>query len=178
VTKHEPTVARYGTDDFADLYRSHYPRLVAALRLAGATDPADLAQEAFARTLRHWRRARHGSNPAGYVATTAFRLLRRGHRRESSILLDDAHALSPSPEAAMVVAMTVRQALAAMPPRRRECAVACLYLDMSAEEASQALGVSPSTVRVQLHRARNDLRAALTDPPAEPSLNRGAGSGR
>lgn len=171
-TEHNPTVAQYSTDDFADFYRSGYPKLVAALRLAGATDGADLAQEAFARTLRHWRRVCQGSNPAGYVTTVAFRLLRR-HRRGQAVPLDDSHGTVAGPEAATVVAMSVKAALAAMPARRRRSAVLCLYLEMSAEEAAEAMGVRPSTVRVQLHRARNDLRAALGDKVsgrAEPTV--------
>ncbi len=159
-------VTQYGTDDFADFYRSGYPKLVAALRLAGATDGADLAQEAFARTLRHWRRVRQGSNPPGYVTTVAFRLLRR-RRRGQEVPLDDAHGAVVGPEAATVVAMSVHAALAAMPVRRRQAAVLCLYLEMSAEEAAAAMGISPSTVRVQLHRARTDLRAALGDTASE-----------
>jgi len=167
--------AQYSTDDFADLYRSGYPKLVAALRLAGATDGADLAQEAFARTLRHWRRVRQGSNPAGYVTTVAFRLLRR-HGRGGAVPLDDAHGAVAGPEAATVAAMSVQAALATMPVRRRQSAVLCLYLEMSAEEAAEAMGVTPSTVRVQLHRARNDLRAALghtasgRQPTVEPPV--------
>jgi len=167
-TPNKLTVAQYRTDDFTELYRSGYPRLVAALRLAGATDGPDLAQEAFARTLRHWRRVRQGSNPAGYVTTTAFRLLRR-HRLAPTVPLEDAHGAVTGPEAVTVAAISVHTTLAAMPARRRQAAVLCLYLEMSAEEAAEAMGVSPSTVRVQLHRARADLRAALADTPSGPT---------
>ncbi len=160
----EPTlsVADYRTDDFTEFYRSGYPRLVAALRLAGASDGADLAQEAYARTLRHWRRVRQGTNPAGYVTTTAFRLMRR-HRRPPAVPLEDGDGAVAGPEAATVAAMSVQAVLAEMPARRRESAVLCLYLEMSADEAAEVMGVSPSTVRVQLHRARSDLRAGLAD---------------
>src|SRR5205807_7754218 len=56
-----------GSDDFVDLFTSQYPKLVGALRVAGAVDKAaaeDLAQEAFARTLGHWRRP-PGHQPGG-----------------------------------------------------------------------------------------------------------------
>ena len=67
------------SDDFVDLFTSQYSRLVGVLRISGAhgTAAEDLAQEAFARTLGHWRRVRQGSNPAGYVYRVAFRLLKR-----------------------------------------------------------------------------------------------------
>ncbi|MCA1656473.1 MAG: sigma-70 family RNA polymerase sigma factor [Actinobacteria bacterium] len=166
-TEHDSTVVRYRTDDFADFYRASYPRVVAGLRFAGAAEAADLAQEAFARTLRHWRRVRQGSNPAGYVATTAFRLMRR-QRGKQPVPLDEVHGAVAGPEAATVVAMSVHAALVTMPARRRETAVLCLYLELSAEEAAEAMGVSASTVRVQLHRARDDLRAALADSATLP----------
>src|SRR5580704_12863833 len=71
------------TTDFVDCYQTHYRRLVRALSLSGA-DPAtaeDVAQEAFARAFVRWRGIRRGTNPAGYVYTSGFRLLQRAHRR-------------------------------------------------------------------------------------------------
>jgi len=52
-------------------------------------------------------------------------------------------------------------AMAAMPPSRRACAVAVLPLELSTEEAADALGLTPATVRTEIHRARADLRRAL-----------------
>ena len=77
-TEQHPEAA---SDDFVDLFVSHYSRLVAALRLGGADAASgeDLAQEAFARTLGHWRRVRHGSNPAGYVYRVAFQDFQLGY---------------------------------------------------------------------------------------------------
>jgi DNA-directed RNA polymerase specialized sigma24 family protein len=52
-------------DDFVTVYEAHYPRLVRALQIGGLDRPSaeDVAQEAFARTLGHWRRVRLGTNP-------------------------------------------------------------------------------------------------------------------
>src|SRR5438105_3769771 len=68
--------------DFVEVYRAHYGRLVRALELAGAgrATAEDLAQEAFARTYRHWRRVREGLNPSGYPYRVAFRLAARDRR--------------------------------------------------------------------------------------------------
>jgi DNA-directed RNA polymerase specialized sigma24 family protein len=133
--------------DFVDLYRFHYPRLVSALRLTGApaAQAQDAAQEAFARTFRNWRRVRAGTNPRGYVTTVAFRAI-------------------GSHESLVVTRAGIEEALKAMPSRRRACAALCLYLDMSVDDAAESLGIAPSTVRVQLHRARQDLRTALGQP--------------
>lgn len=154
------------SDDFVDLYRSHYPRLVSALRLTGAS-PAhaqDAAQEAFARTFRRWRRVRAGTNPAGYVTTVAFRLLRRGKDLSDGPALLDTDATVAAHDTLVVARADVEACLATMPVRRRACAALCLYLDVSVEDAAAALGIAPATIRVQLHRARDELRAALGEP--------------
>jgi RNA polymerase sigma factor (sigma-70 family) len=162
-----PAASPLGDGDFAELYLEHYSRLVRALIIAGS-DPLtaqDLAQEAFARTFARWRRVRDGPNPAGYVHTTAFRLLH--HRRpitETPVALDDTSlpAVPPVDHAALTAA-AVRGALAGMAPRQRACVALCLYLGHSTGETAELLGISPSTVRVQLHRARQRLRAAAVD---------------
>ncbi|MGH9188412.1 MAG: RNA polymerase sigma factor [Acidimicrobiales bacterium] len=157
------------TDAFVDLYRIHYPRVVAALGLAGA-DPAraqDLGQEAFARTYHHWRRVRRGTNPAGYVYTVAFRLMRRRSERLDDGLDGHDHPSGGS-EDGTLNALTIAQAIEAMPTRRRACAALCFYLGFSGEQAAEILGIAASTVRVQLGRARADLARALSDTaPAE-----------
>ena len=53
-------------DDFVTIYEVHYPRLVRALQIGGLdqTSAEDVAQEAFARTLGHWRRVRPWNQPA------------------------------------------------------------------------------------------------------------------
>jgi RNA polymerase sigma factor (sigma-70 family) len=159
-------IAGSPSGDFVDLYRGHYPRLVSALRFAGAPEvqAQDLGQEAFARTFRHWRRVRSGSNPRGYVTTIAFRLLRRHHDLSDSAPAPDADGALPSHEALVVTRVGIEAVLAAMPARRRACASLCLYLDVAVDDAAELLGITPSTVRVQLHRARQDLRAALEQP--------------
>jgi len=43
--------------------------------------------------------------------------------------------------------------------RRRACALLVLAAGLTSEEAGDALGLAPATVRVQVHRARAELRA-------------------
>jgi RNA polymerase sigma-70 factor (ECF subfamily) len=150
--------------EFDDLYREHYSRLTRALAIAGAGDAAeDLAQEAMARTLASWRRVRKGTNPAGYVYTTAFRLLQRHHRRTRPADLTRAPTVA-GPEAETIANVVLAQALDTMPPAQRAVAALCISLGWSTDEAAAALKIAPSTARVQLHRARADLRAALGAP--------------
>jgi RNA polymerase sigma factor (sigma-70 family) len=156
-------LAALQTDDFVELFRLHYPRLVRAMALAGADreKAQDLAQEALARTLRHWRRVRRGPNPAGYPYRVAFRLLRRRGGLPPSPLDDAEPDGTAGPEARAVAAADVASALAAMPPGRRACVILCWCLDTSTPDAAETLGISAGTVRKQLELARPRLRAAL-----------------
>jgi RNA polymerase sigma-70 factor (ECF subfamily) len=157
-------LAEASSDDFVDLFTSQYPKLVGVLRVSGAIDTAtaeDIAQEAFARTLGHWRRVRHGTNPAGYVYRTAFRLLRRKGGLPNTPLDDvDVASTDPGPEQAAVANVTASNALAAMPPRRRACAALCWYLGFTSEEAADILGIDAATVRTHLERARRSATPA------------------
>jgi len=154
---------------FAALYAEHSARVRRALVLAGA-DPelaADVAQEAFAQTYARWRRVSTGTNPAGYVFRVAFRELRRRGRLAADEPDGDRAAeaevsAESGPEEralASVAADAARLAIASMPPRRRACTLLVLAAGLTADEAGRALGITPSTVRVQVHRARADLVA-------------------
>jgi RNA polymerase sigma factor (sigma-70 family) len=154
-------------DDFVTVYETHYPRLVRALQIGGLDRPSaeDVAQEAFARTLGHWRRVRLGTNPPGYVYRTAFRLS-RGHWKH-----DHAPELErPSPADTAAEAVTnlgLEEALRHMPARRRACAMLCFVVGLSPKEAGRSLGIAEGTVRKQLGLAREDLKP-LMDGPAQP----------
>jgi RNA polymerase sigma factor (sigma-70 family) len=165
------------SDDFVDCYRLHYPRLVRALELAGASHRVaeDVAQEAFARMLARWRRVRTGSSPAGYAYRTGFRLLQRRIDRCSDLDAGDSSSRlgrddggesperwhQPGAEGLVTTRLTVVTALAAMPPRRRACAVLSLVVGLPAPEVAAAMGISEGTVRKHIEEARADLRHAL-----------------
>jgi RNA polymerase sigma factor (sigma-70 family) len=151
-------------DDFAAMFASHFPRVVRALELGGLDHASaeDVAEEAFARTLGHWRRVRKGSNPPGYVFMTAFRLSRRVLARQARTGPLPAGGRSASDPAAEAGSrLDLERALAAMPARRRACAVCCFVVGMSPKEAASALGIAEGTVRKQLASARDSLREAL-----------------
>ena len=150
-------------DDFVDVYELHYPRLVRALELGGLGRPAaeDAAQEAFARTLGHWRRVRLGDNPPGYVYRVAFRLVRRSFRRDEPLTHERAARDDVSGQ--VTARHVVEEALEGMPARRRSCAVLCLLAGLTPKEAGRSLGIAEGTVRKQLELARRELRQVLGD---------------
>ena len=161
---------------FAALYARHAGRVRRALVLAGADRDlaADITQEAFARTYTRWRRVRTGTNPAGYVFRVAFRELRRRGRLpdepDGDAAAEAAAVDGSGPEEqalASVAADAAMLAMAAMPPGRRACALLVLAAGLDVKEAAEALGVAPSTVRVQVHRARAELRSLSALAPAD-----------
>jgi RNA polymerase sigma factor (sigma-70 family) len=160
----EAALVQLQSDQFVECYRMHYPRLVRALRLAGADLPTaeDLAQEAFARTLARWRRVRRGSSPAGYAYRIGFRLLTR-RPAITAALIPDTGPTEPGPEALAVTQVAVEQRLAAMPPRRRACAVLCLVVGLPVTDAARALGIADGTARKHLEEARAELAQWLGD---------------
>lgn len=149
--------------DFVALFETHFARVVRALELGGLDHASaeDAAQEAFARTLGHWKRVRLGTNPPGYVFRTAFRLARRQLGRRLELELDPERHESPDSIGSVATRLDVEAVLSTLPPRRRACAVACLVVGLSTGEAARALGIAPGTVRKQLELARAELRAAL-----------------
>lgn len=150
-------------DDFAEVYRSHFHRVVRALELGGLSRQAaeDTAQEAFARTYSHWQRVRQGSNPPGYVYRVAFRLAKRSLKRDIPLLHEPADGADMAGD--VTVRAVVEAVIGAMPPRRRACVVGCLIVGLDTRDVARSLGIAEGTVRKQLERGRSDLRAALGD---------------
>ncbi len=149
------------------MYRVQYPRLVRALELSGAdlARAEDVAQEAFARTLPHWRRVRNGTNPSGYVYRVAFRLARRSRYLEVTTDAEtlDAQASDSDVAAEASFGVDLAAAIDAMPRGRRAVALLCMLGGVSTRDTARSLGIAESTVRKQLERARAELRDALGD---------------
>ena len=95
---------------------------------------------------------------------------RRAGRDRSDPAADvpDGIDLTASPEQ-MMMAADLRERLTALlgtlPPRQREILVLRLVVGLSAQETANAVGLTPTAVRVTQHRALAKLRNALT--PAE-----------
>jgi RNA polymerase sigma-70 factor (ECF subfamily) len=151
-------------EDFERMFRSEYPRVVAAVRWVAGELPAaeEAAQEAFCRALERWDRVRRHERPGAWVQVTALRVAVRRRRRDA-----DRARLVPAwspPPAAAPSDVDLQRALAALPDGQRAAVVLHHLLDLSVDEAASVLGVSAGTVKTQLHRARARLAAALGEP--------------
>ena len=153
-----------GTVD--ELFHRVYAPLVRSLAVAfDAESAADAVQEAFITADQRWSRIGRYDDPAAWVRRVAVnRLLndRRNRRRRAEILATIRFVEDDDLSAEL---LDLRRAVAALPAQMR-LAVCLHYLaDLSVDEMASALGVSPGTVKSNLHDARTRLRTQLEEAP-------------
>lgn len=148
-----------------DLFERDYDRLVAALGVVfGAEAAADAVQEAFIAADSRWAKVSRLEDPAGWVRRVALNRLRSARRlgrRRQEILL----TIRPAESAVLTDDMLdLRRAVDELPERQR--ITVCLFhlAGLRIEEVAAALGVTPGTVKSNLHDARRRLRAGLEEP--------------
>jgi RNA polymerase sigma-70 factor (ECF subfamily) len=152
--------------EFDEFYESHFDRVARALTLAcGDRDLAhDAAQEGFARALRHWRKVRDMDRPDGWVYVVAMNQLRdhwrragrrRGRTPEPEYVADDTSAVATR--------VSVRDAIATLPPRQREAVVLRYLADLPLADVADAMGCALGTVKATLHEAMATMRIVLDD---------------
>lgn len=125
----------------------------------------DLVGEAIARTLPRWRAGLVEDAPA-YVrrvvvnlASRRWRRLALGRRRDRAALEWTADPADPT-ELLAERDRTVR-AVMALPARRRAVVVLRFYEDLTLADIADVLGIAQGTVKSQLSRALEQLRAGL-----------------
>ncbi|MEQ8717658.1 MAG: sigma-70 family RNA polymerase sigma factor [Acidimicrobiales bacterium] len=118
----------------------------------------DLLEEAFVRAYERWDRLHTHPNPSAWVVTTAVNLSRRRWRRgqREVELTPPAHDV-PAPDEPMDAVLL--DAVLALPDRQREVVAHRLVLESSTNQTAEALGISPKTVTVHLHRALRTLNS-------------------
>ncbi|HCP62234.1 MAG TPA: SigE family RNA polymerase sigma factor [Actinobacteria bacterium] len=149
---------------FEEFFQFQYPRLLRAMYLVTGDrhEAEELAQDAFVRAFERWDRVAAANNPPGYLYRTALNLYRSKLRRAKRAA---RKFTAPPPDPDLFAAADDRdaigRALAGLPEGQREAVVMVEWLDMTNEEAGAALGISPVTVRVRIHRARGTLKPLL-----------------
>lgn len=149
---------------FEEFFLAEYDRLLRAMWLltGDRVDGEDLAQEAMARACERWDKMQGVANPAAYVYRIAFNLNRRRLRTlVRSRLVSSQGAPVHDPAGDVARRADVLQAVRRLPRKQREALLLVEWLGLSAEEAGQVLDVEPVSIRVRLHRARNELRRML-----------------
>jgi RNA polymerase sigma-70 factor (sigma-E family) len=151
--------------DFTEFVAARSSQLIRlAYVLTGDQHAAeDLLQNTLVKAAAHWGRIH--TAPEAYVRRIMYReqvswLRRRARRRETAM------ARVPEPatgdDAVSVEArLALRDALLALPPRRRAVLVLRYLEDLPESQVAEILGCSVGTVRSQNHKAVAQLRLAL-----------------
>ncbi|HEY3267548.1 MAG TPA: sigma-70 family RNA polymerase sigma factor [Armatimonadota bacterium] len=165
------------------------PLLVPLYRFAlGMThhrdDAEDLTQDAVVQAYRAFGSFRNGTNFKAWLFRICVNLYvdsYRSRRRipammpllDSDVDEDPEHARIASPEEEMMEAVMdeeLERALSALPETFRAVVLLCDMEGMAYEETAAALSIPIGTVRSRLFRARNQLRAALSEFGRERGL--------
>jgi RNA polymerase sigma-70 factor (ECF subfamily) len=125
----------------------------------------DLEQEAMLRAWRHREAIRPGQERA-WLAATARHLAVDGYRRENTRRAREARYASlavPADDLAGRVAdtVTVRAAVAALPPIRRAVIAELYYAGRTIAETAETLGIPPGTVKSRANHALAALRQSV-----------------
>ncbi len=167
VTDARPAVAA-AFEAFFETHHAELSRL--AYLVTGSSGTADeVAADALLATWTQWDRVCAADSPIAYVRRMVVnigtsRVRRTIHERRLMPMLvaaDDEDA----PDLTTADVLDVREALRALPPRRRACIVLRYGLDLSEEEVARTLQISPGTVKSQTSKAAAQLRGLLGGRP-------------
>jgi len=170
-TPDEQLMAAYqaGTRDAFDELFARYRdpiRKFFGRRLASPQLAEELVQDTFMAVLRGAERYEPRASFRSYLFGVAFNVLsaaRRSNRHVTHPIVSDPAAPDRDP----VAVLWVRRALADLDADDREVLVLREYDGLSYNEMATVLAIPLNTVKIRLFRAREALRARLTDTPEE-----------
>jgi RNA polymerase sigma-70 factor (sigma-E family) len=146
--------------------RAGWLRRVAYLLTHNWDSADELVQATITRLYVHWRRARHADDLDAYVR----RMLVNGFLEERRSRWGIRLLRWPAPPDTAVeppdvdTVVTVRAALAGVPPRQRTVLVLRYYCDLSIADTATALGCSEGTVKSLTWHGLSALRRLLGQP--------------
>jgi RNA polymerase sigma-70 factor, ECF subfamily len=131
----------------------------------------DLVQDTAERALARWTAFRPDTNLRAWLLTILRHLYIDQLRARREIAVDDETAPwrnmeAPHGEVDGLVLRDVQRALYYLPVEQREVLLLVCIEELSYQETSTALGVPIGTVMSRLSRAREHMRALLTEGPA------------
>ena len=148
---------------FRSAYRSVLRTVFVVLHDRGRAE--EVTQDAFMRLYQRWRGGVAIDNPEAWVRQVAVRLAIKRARRELTQLVVTLG--EPTGAGDRLPDVDLARAVASLPAQQR-AAVALFYLeDRPVNEVAQLLGVSTSTAKQHLHRARARLAELLAEKKDE-----------
>lgn len=150
--------------DFDEFFAANYDSVARTLTVVtGDRELAeDAAQEAFTRALRRWRSVRAMARPSGWVYVVAMNHIRDRHRRARRSAPVELEG-SADPIGGVATRLSLRDAIATLPPRQREAVVLRFLADLSVADVADAMGCAVGTAKATLHHAMAALRVELTE---------------
>jgi len=145
---------------FGELY-SRYARVVHGILLSRIppADVEDLVQDVFLRAMRRLHTLRDAAAFAGWLAALARNCAADYHRGSRELVeLQEDCAEAPPPQAEALAILAVIQSL---PEAYREPLVLRLVEGLTGPEIASRTGLTPGSVRVNLHRGMQQLREKL-----------------
>lgn len=153
--------AREGSQSAFDTLYQQYARLVHGILLARVprSEVEDLVQEVFLLAWRRLRSLRDVNAFGGWIAVIARNQAIDYHRKAPKLTELEAGMLrQPAPDpAALAVLDTIR----ALPEAYRETLILRLVEGLTGPEIAAQTGLTPDSVRVNLHRGMKMLRERL-----------------
>ena len=154
-------------DQFDPIVRAHQGSVRTFLRrLCRNSALADeLAQDTFLKAFRSDDRLEEIENIRGWLLRIAYRCFLDHHRRETrrrDLAEENAQIEDAPQEGHHGVRMDIEQAMNSLPPERRACAMLCLALGHSHQEASLITGLPLGTVKSHVARSKSVLQSQLS----------------
>lgn len=167
-------VARGDEDAFTRIYAA-YGRMVRAVLLGRVPrrDVDDLLQDVFVVAYTRIRELRDPAAFGGWVAAIA-RNRATDHLRHAREH-DELPAELPGGDSVAADTLIVLDAIRKLPEAYRETLLMRLVEGMSGAEIAERSGLSPGSVRVNLHRGMTLLRQQLAPGPRGPRIERSVG---
>jgi RNA polymerase sigma factor (sigma-70 family) len=153
--------------DYTWLFRNEFPAVVrtAYLILHDRQGAEDVAQQAFAQLLVHWRKVSKYEQPEAWVRRVAIRLAARAVRRDR--LREILHQQVEQPLPTQSVDVDLVRALKALPPQQRAAVALYYFEDRPVQEVAHILNCSESTAKAHLFKARGKMASLLREDEGE-----------
>jgi RNA polymerase sigma-70 factor (ECF subfamily) len=162
-------------DDFEAFFLGHHADVFACFRLLArdASEAEEISQEAFLRVWQRWDRVASMERPDGYLYRTAMNVLVSRRRRAAAALRRLGRRERAPKELAGEGGVgdvedrdEALRELARLPLRQRAAFVLTEGLQLTSQEAGEAMGIAASTVRVLVARARETLQSTTGERDA------------
>ncbi len=143
----------------------HALRRMCCLCLRDAAAAEDAVQETFLKAYRSLSKRRSECSEKAWLMSIAVNTCRdmgrTGWSRHMERRVTPDELPIPAPPQMNEDAMSLAQAIAALPGRHRDVILLYYYQDMTVQEVASALHAAPSTIMKRLAKAREKLRIEL-----------------